>query len=122
MKNTKNFTNFDWDKSKEIQSQLSSLNHRLSIRMMDLLVNSDKPLSVTDIYVALRVEQSVASQRLKIFKKTGLVKTTRKGKFIYYSINYDRLNQINLSLRRLGWSIKGVVTPFFATWKVYIII
>jgi DNA-binding transcriptional ArsR family regulator len=52
-------------------------------------------MTVTEIYVKLRLEQSVASQHLAILRKAGFVKTERDGKFIYYSVNNDRLEELN---------------------------
>jgi DNA-binding transcriptional ArsR family regulator len=48
-------------------------------------------MTVTEIYVKLRVEQSVASQHLAIMRKAGYLNTSRDGKNIFYSINKDRL-------------------------------
>ncbi|NBP06804.1 MAG: transcriptional regulator, partial [Bacteroidetes bacterium] len=36
----------------------------------------------------------VASQHLAILRKAGFVNTTREGKFIYYSINLDRMRAL----------------------------
>jgi DNA-binding transcriptional ArsR family regulator len=44
--------------------------------------------------VKLRLEQSVASQHLAILRRAGIVSTTRDGKFIYYSVNYQRLAEV----------------------------
>jgi DNA-binding transcriptional ArsR family regulator len=51
-------------------------------------------MTVTEIYVKLRLEQSVASQHLAILRSAGVVKTERNGKFIYYSVNRSRVGQI----------------------------
>jgi DNA-binding transcriptional ArsR family regulator len=37
----------------------------------------------------------VASQHLAILRKAGFVKTDRDGKFIYYSVNTDRMQELN---------------------------
>ncbi|MCL4132917.1 UNVERIFIED_CONTAM: hypothetical protein GTU68_015212 [Idotea baltica] len=52
-------------------------------------------MTVTDIYIKLRLEQSVASQHLAILRRAGVVITERQGKFIYYSLNNERLDQIS---------------------------
>ena len=54
----------------------------------------EKKITVTEIYVHLRLEQSVASQHLAILRRAGIVKTERDGKFIYYSIAPDRVGKI----------------------------
>lgn len=50
--------------------------------------------SVTNIYTALKLEQSVASQHLAILRKAGCVNTIRNGKQIHYSVNHSRLQEI----------------------------
>ncbi len=52
-------------------------------------------MTVTEIYVKLRLEQSVASQHLAILRRAGIVVTQRDGKFIYYAVNYDRIAEVN---------------------------
>src|SRR5215203_4393874 len=73
---------------------LRAVNHKLRQRMIDLLEESQR-MTVTDIYVKLRLEQSVASQHLAILRKAGVVQTERNGKFIFYSLDTGRLTQIS---------------------------
>jgi DNA-binding transcriptional ArsR family regulator len=72
---------------------LRAVNHKLRQRMIDLLEESDS-MTVTDIYIKLRLEQSVASQHLAILRRAGVVLTDRQGKFIFYSLDKERLAQI----------------------------
>lgn len=80
---------------------LRAVNHKLRQRMIDLLEDSD-PMTVTDIYIKLRLEQSVASQHLAILRRAGVVVTERQGKFIYYTINKNRLGQISTLVEDLA--------------------
>ena len=73
---------------------LRAVNHKLRQRIIDLLEDSDT-MTVTDIYIKLRLEQSVASQHLAILRRAGVVLTERQGKFIYYSLDRGRLEQIS---------------------------
>ncbi len=73
---------------------LRALNHKLRQQIVKLL-DENKKMTVTDIYVQLRLEQSVASQHLAILRRAGVVKTDRDGKYIYYYVNHERLGQIN---------------------------
>lgn len=73
---------------------LRAINHKLRQQMMKLIHQNGK-MTVTEIYVKLRLEQSVASQHLAILRKAGFVSTVRDGKFIYYSVNYARLDQVH---------------------------
>lgn len=71
-----------------------AINHKLRQQIMKFISQQGK-ITVTQIYVKLRLEQSVASQHLAILRKAGFVTTERDGKFIYYSINQSRLNEIH---------------------------
>ena len=84
----------DYLNVKKASLVLRALNHKLRQQMIKLL-DENKKMTVTDLYVQLRLEQSVASQHLAILRRVGIVKTTRDGKFIYYSVNNERLQQIN---------------------------
>ena len=59
------------------------------------LIAKQDGIIVTSIYKKLKIEQSVASQHLAILRNQGIVKTERDGKFIYYSVNHDRLEQLH---------------------------
>jgi DNA-binding transcriptional ArsR family regulator len=51
--------------------------------------------------VRLRLEQSVASQHLAILRKAGIVNTERDGKFIFYTVNYKRIDEISQFVKDL---------------------
>ena len=72
---------------------LRAINHKLRQQILRLIQQKEK-ITVTEIYVKLRLEQSVASQHLAILRKAGFVTTTRDGKFIYYSVNHQRLTEV----------------------------
>ena len=80
---------------------LRAVNHKLRQRVVDLLEENDS-MTVTDIYIKLRLEQSVASQHLAILRRAGVVLTERQGKFIYYSLDKDRLAQISRLVEELA--------------------
>jgi len=71
-----------------------AINHKLRQQIIKF-INQNGRITVTQIYVKLRLEQSVASQHLAILRKAGFVTTERDGKFIFYSVNHDRLNEIH---------------------------
>ena len=72
---------------------LRAINHKLRQQILKLIDEQGR-ITVTEIYVKLRLEQSVASQHLAILRKANVVKTIRDGKFIYYSLNEKRLNEL----------------------------
>ena len=72
---------------------LRALNHKLRQQIVKI-IDENKRLTVTEIYVRLRLEQSVASQHLAILRRAGIVKTTRDGKYIFYTVSIDKVKQI----------------------------
>lgn len=79
---------------------LRAINHKLRQVILKLIDERGK-ITVTELYMHLRLEQSVASQHLAILRKSGFVKTEREGKFIYYSVNYRRLEELNKFIQEL---------------------
>jgi DNA-binding transcriptional ArsR family regulator len=73
---------------------LRAINHKLRQQILKLIDEQGR-ITVTEIYVKLRLEQSVASQHLAILRKAGFVKTERDGKYIYYTVNPERLEDLN---------------------------
>ena len=73
---------------------LRAVNHKLRQQILQQ-INEHGKMTVTDLYIKLRLEQSVASQHLAVLRKAGFVKTDREGKFIYYSVNTSRMEELN---------------------------
>ncbi|MBX7109949.1 MAG: metalloregulator ArsR/SmtB family transcription factor [Chitinophagales bacterium] len=83
----------DYSALKKAAGVLRAVNHKLRQSMIKLLEDHGK-MTVTEIYVKLRLEQSVASQHLAILRNAEVVQTEREGKFIYYSLNEDRIAEL----------------------------
>jgi DNA-binding transcriptional ArsR family regulator len=79
---------------------LRAVNHKLRQQIIKMIDEHGR-ITVTELYVKLRLEQSVASQHLAILRKAGFVKTVRDGKFIFYSVNTDRLKELNRFVEEL---------------------
>ncbi|MBL7775403.1 MAG: helix-turn-helix transcriptional regulator [Saprospiraceae bacterium] len=91
----------DYTELRKAALVLRAVNHKLRQRMIDLLEENQR-MTVTDIYIKLRLEQSVASQHLAILRKAGVVRTDRQGKYIFYSLDTERLNQISRLVEELA--------------------
>src|SRR6478672_11550546 len=85
--------NVDLHNLKKAAMVLRAINHKLRQQILKLIDDNGK-MTVTEIYVKLRLEQSVASQHLAILRKANVVKTERDGKFIYYSLNDERISEL----------------------------
>jgi DNA-binding transcriptional ArsR family regulator len=73
---------------------LRAVNNKIRLQILQLLLEHSK-LTVTALFVKLRLDQSAASQHLAILRKTGFVNTEREGKNIYYFINHERFEELN---------------------------
>jgi ArsR family transcriptional regulator, virulence genes transcriptional regulator len=92
--------NVDFHAVKKAALVLRALNHKLRQQLLKL-IEDEKKITVTEIYVKLRLEQSVASQHLAILRKAEIVGTERDGKFIYYTVNHKRIDEINQFVKEL---------------------
>ena len=97
---TDNFPDIDYHNIKKSAMVLRSLNHKLRQQVIKTIHENNR-LTVTQLYVKLRLEQSVASQHLAILRKAGIVSTERDGKFIFYTINFPRIDSINGFVKNL---------------------
>ena len=91
----------DYVAIKNAAMTLRSINHKLRQQILKLL-EENKRMKVTDIYVKLRLEQSVASQHLAILRRANILRTERMGKEIYYSLNNNRIDQVALFANRIA--------------------
>jgi DNA-binding transcriptional ArsR family regulator len=73
---------------------LRAVNNKVRLQILQILQEHTK-MTVTSLYIKLRLDQSATSQHLSILRKTGFVTTERDGKCIYYSINHQRLEELN---------------------------
>ncbi len=92
--------NIDYLKIKKAALVLRALNHKLRQQIIKT-IHDHKRITVTELYVKLRLEQSVASQHLAILRKADIVTTVREGKFIFYAINEPRIAEINEFVKNL---------------------
>lgn len=54
-----------------------------------------KRTNVSDMCIELKMQQSDLSQNLMALRKTGVVKSEKISREVYYTIDYTRVNQIN---------------------------
>jgi DNA-binding transcriptional ArsR family regulator len=77
-----------------------AINHPLRQEMIQM-IDSKGHITVTELFVEMRLEQSVASQHLAILRRAGLVKKERDGKFMYYKLNIEKLQLLNSMVTEL---------------------
>lgn len=76
---------------------LRALAHPLRMKILEF-IDRNGDTHVNKIYNTLNLEQSITSQHLRIMRNADLVSTRREGKFIYYSINYDKIGDVKDSV------------------------
>jgi DNA-binding transcriptional ArsR family regulator len=77
----------------EVILHLRAINHTVRQNIINLLI-AEGAMSVTQIYLRLRTDQSVTSQHLTMLYKSGIVSRQRMGKSIYYSVETARLAEL----------------------------
>lgn len=80
----------DNDKLQESSEILRALAHPLRMKILEF-IDQHKKINVNKIYNTLKLEQSITSQHLRILRIAEIVVTKREGKFIQYSIDYNKV-------------------------------
>lgn len=88
-----NLTVIETDTIKKAYLVIRSINHSFRMNILKLL-DSTGEMTVSNLIAETKEEQSIISQHLAILRKQGIVKTKRDGKWIWYSVNYDRLKEV----------------------------
>ena len=91
---------------KKAKMILRAFDHPLRQSIMKLLL--EKNYIVTELYVKLRIEQSVASQHLAILRRNGLVTASRRGKNIIYSASETTLSSLLTATRSFNEKISSL--------------
>ena len=92
MRKTASKNGMSQDKIKSSTEVLRALAHPLRLQILQF-IDSNKSVHVNKIYNALKLEQSITSQHLRILRTTGLVETVREGKYIHYGVDYDKVSE-----------------------------
>lgn len=91
----------NFDTIKQAAMTVRAVNHPIRKKMLEVISANDG-ITVTEIYVKLKIEQSVASQHLAILRNAAVVSTTREGKFIHYHINGKRISVLAKVVEQLA--------------------
>lgn len=65
------------------------------------LIHAKGRTNVSSIYKKLKVRQSVMSLQLRFLREAGFLIAERKGKFIFYSLNYERFREVDTLVNQL---------------------
>jgi DNA-binding transcriptional ArsR family regulator len=90
----KSATSLDFYSIKKVSMIFRALNHKLRQEILRM-IDKKGQASVSEIYVDMRLEQSVASQHIAILRRSGLIIPEREGKFMKYKLNAARIDMMN---------------------------
>lgn len=79
---------------------LLQMKKKVSRRIIELLIE-ERRLTVTEIYIKLRLEQSIVSQHINDLRRFDVVVPYRSGKEKHYTLNSERLEKIQQTLESL---------------------
>jgi DNA-binding transcriptional ArsR family regulator len=94
------------EKLRDSSELMRALAHPLRIKILEF-IDQNGSINVNRIYNTLQLEQSITSQHLRILRSVGLVQTERQGKYIHYSINYEKIAKALGSIGRFMEESKG---------------
>ena len=83
---------FLWNKINSLSELFKIFGDPTRLKIINILLNEEK--CVSDISNILNISQSAISHQLKILKTSKLVKYTKKGKEVYYSLFDNHVQKI----------------------------
>ena len=87
------------DEIEELAEVFKALSDPTRLRLVKLLGEGGGALCVNALARLLEVTQSAVSQHLRVLRQAGLVRGERRGYFVHYSLDRDRLEQYKARLR-----------------------
>ena len=83
----------------QLADALKALGDPTRLKIIALLQTRD--CCVCELVPIFGISQPAVSKHMSRLKTSGLVKETRKGMWVFYSLNRERLNEIGISLSNL---------------------
>ncbi|TAE53595.1 MAG: ArsR family transcriptional regulator [Bacteroidetes bacterium] len=78
---------------KRIARMMKTVGHPSRLMIVELLLERGR-LPVKDIYEAIDISQSNASQHLKALEEVGVLRSEREGKNIFYQIGNEKISHV----------------------------
>jgi DNA-binding transcriptional ArsR family regulator len=98
--NDEKLPEIDAYKIKKAAITIRGLTNEIRKRIITAIQENPK-ITVTELYVKLKLKQSILSQHLAILRRIGILTQRRQGKYVYYSINTFRMIEINRLVENL---------------------
>ncbi len=87
------------DEITELAEIFKALSDPTRLRLVKLLGEGGGALCVNALACRLEVTQSAVSQHLRVLRQARLVRGVRRGPFVYYSLDRDKLEQYKARVR-----------------------
>ncbi|HLF62728.1 MAG TPA: metalloregulator ArsR/SmtB family transcription factor [Saprospiraceae bacterium] len=84
---------FHHEKLRVSSELMRALAHPLRLRIL-AFIDRHGTINVNKIYGALKIEQSITSQHLRILRNAGVLHAERDGKYIHYTIDYAIVSRV----------------------------
>ncbi len=89
----------DAEEAAELASGFTALADPVRLRVLSMLADAvDGEICVCDFVTPLGKSQPNVSHHLKILSEVGLVRGERRGKWVWYSLNRDRLAELRAAI------------------------
>ena len=75
-------------------ADLEILAHPIRMQLLDVLVRKEGHVCVCDLEAAVPVKQPTVSHHLKLLREAGLVHSDRRGLYVYYRVDREKLNAL----------------------------
>ncbi len=96
MKRTK--VTFNNEKLQLSSNIVKALAHPLRLKILEYIDRKGN-VNVNKIYTALKIEQSITSQHLRVLRMAGIVNSDKDGKFVHYAIDYTTIEKTVRALK-----------------------
>ncbi len=77
---------------------VKALAHPLRLKILEYIDNKGS-INVNKIYTALKIEQSITSQHLRVLRMAGIVHSDKEGKYVHYTIDYPTIEKTVKALK-----------------------
>lgn len=84
----------------EVAMLFRAFNHEIRRKIVEFVLNTPG-VTIVDIYICLKLEQSIVSQHIAILKACKVVTTKRQLNMVKYYINLKKINNVNLAINAL---------------------
>lgn len=84
---------------KEISELLKNIANPIRLQVLCHIFKKEK--NVSELLEKIKISQSALSQHLVIMKENGIIKSEKKGKYVFYSLKNNKIKDILSFLKKI---------------------